>query len=187
MAEPETAEDYENVIVLRNEATGAFMSVPAAEASDEQKAEAVGGAKHRKAVWQHRLAGAQARAGTLPRLLTASFAAGTVNLMLSKLLQEEIVPTTAKEAADVAKTAYAIYQQVAGDAPGKDLTPVEREQKRDAIDVMEKELAKRAEAAGVDLGGAVPPGEKLPAPVEASADDDEPNVWEHEVPAGDKT
>lgn len=171
------------VIVLRDETTGKFRSIPADEATEEERANALQGSKHRKAVWEHRSDGAQARAGTLPRALTASFAAGTVNLMLAKILQEEVVPATAKEAADVAKAAHEIYKSVAGVAPPQNLSAAEREQRTDTINAFEKQLAERAAKAGVDLGGALPPGE---SPVTPPDDDgDEPDVWEHEVPGPD--
>lgn len=167
------------IIVLRDEHTGQLV---AHDADEDSRAEAVTEARRRKAVWEHRNAGAAARAGTLPRQMIAAFAAGTVNLMLAKIMQEEIVPATAKEAADVAKTAHEIYMKHAGVANPKDLTPAERKQREDDVAALTEKLAERAKAADAQLGGALPEGVSP-----ADAGEDEPVVWEHDeaVPAAD--
>jgi hypothetical protein len=164
------------ILVLRDGQTQQFVTVADPDPEDREKAASE--AQLRRAVFEHRARGAQTRAGLLPRSLTAALAGGTVNLMLAKLLQEEIVPATAKEAADVAKVAHEIFKSSAGVANPKDLTPAERKQKEDDVAALETRLHERARAATAQLGGALPEG-VTPA---AADEDDEPEVWEHEVP-----
>lgn len=159
------------ILILRNDETGQFET---ADNDEENRGRAVTEARKRRAIFEHRVSGAKTRAGMLPRALTASLAGGTVNLMLSKILQEEIVPATAKEAADVAKVAHEIYMKHAGVANPKDLSPAERDAKRDEVNKLENALVERAKAATAQLGGALPEGV---TPADA---DEEPVVWEHE-------
>lgn len=147
------------LIVLRDPESGA---ISVEEATDETAEQASRGAQHRKAIWNHRKKGAEARAGTLPRSLIASLAAGTTNLMLAKLLQEEVVPASAKEAAEIAKITNAIFRDASGQTHGNvNLTPAERAAKLAEVDNLEVALAERAAAATAQLGGAPADGEEL--------------------------
>lgn len=165
------------ILVLRGE-NGEMVTAPA---NEETTARARAGAKHRKAIFEHRLEGAKARAGKLPRLLTGSLAAGATNLMLAKLLQEELQPATAKEAAEVAKITHAIYREASGQTAGNlNLTPAERSQRMAEVEELDKELRKRAEEANAKLGGAADLDDP-PEPAPAPADD---TVWEHDSETG---
>ena len=175
--QPQPDETDAQILILRDPETGQFGAV--GEAGEEERANAKKEAKLRKAVFEHRAEGAKNRAGLLPRSITAALAGGTVNLMLAKLLQEEIVPGSAKEAADVAKVAHEIYMKHAGVANPKDLSPAERDARRDEVSVLERALAERAKSATAALGGALPKGV---TPEDAG---EEPDQWEHEVPAVD--
>lgn len=160
MSQPQPDEGAD-VIILRGP-DGQPLPVPVDEASEDDLKTAKLGARERKALFQHRKAGAEARAGLLPKSLTAPFAGAVTNLMLAQLLQGEIVPTTAKEAAEVAKITAAIFKDFSGNAAPKDLTPVERAQRDDEIEKMTGLLQERAKKAGDQmLGGAVPSGEQL--------------------------
>lgn len=153
------------VIVLRNADTGALE---ATEATEDARAVARDAAQRRKAIFEHREAGAKARAGKLPRTLIASLAAGTTNLMLMQLIQQELVPATAKEAADIAKITHGIFREASGQTRGNlNLTPAERDAKLAEVDALEVALKERAGQATAQLGGA-------PASV------DELDEWEHE-------
>jgi hypothetical protein len=166
--------DGAKIIVLRDAETGQLEAVAETE---ETVVSAQRSAAHRKAVFQYRLAGAQTRAGALPRQLTAAFASGTVNLMLAKLLQEEIVAVTAKEAAEVAKVAHEIFKSAAGQPKnGRDLTPEERQRREDEIVALERTLMERAKAASAQLSGAP----KTARDVETEDVDEDPNAWEHD-------
>lgn len=162
------------IIVLRDADTGEMRAEPA---NDDTRTRARSAAQERKAVFEHRTKGAQARAGKLPRALIAAYAAGATNLMLEKLLQEELVPGSAKEAADIAKITNTIYREASGQAAGnKNLTPPERAAKMAEVETLETALAERAKAAGEQLSGAVPAGEPVP-----EVEPDEPiNQWEHD-------
>jgi hypothetical protein len=163
------------LIVLRDPDSGAIRTEPATEEAQE---EASRGAQHRKAVWNHRKKGAEARAGTLPRSLIASLAAGTTNLMLAKLLQEEVVPSSAKEAAEIAKITNTIYREASGQMQGNvNLTPAERAAKLQEVDNLEAALAERSKAATAQLGGAPDDGEELETEPEPEAADEEPQ-WD---------
>lgn len=186
------------IIILRDE-QGGMEAVPD---EPDARAKARAGAQQRKAIFEHRLAGAKNRAGMLPRLLTAQLAAGATNLMLAKILQEELMPATAKEAAEVAKVTHAIYQQASGQSAGNlNLTPVERETRLNEIDTLSQALAERAKEATANLGGAPAEGEELdPGPNPAGetestplepvgappgadvASDDDDDEWEHASP-----
>lgn len=155
------------IIVLRNEQTGNFEAAPA---NGDAKTRARQGAQERKAIFEHRLAGSTARAGKLPRSLTASLAAGTANLMLMRILQDELVPGSAKEAADVAKIAHEIYKSASGSVDGKHLTPDERAKRFETAEQLAKDLAERAKKVGAPLAGAPNEGEELTGP-----------EWEHEA------
>lgn len=173
MAEPEYEEHDAKVIVMRDPDTGAMIG---AEANAENIAQAHDAAARRKAIFEHRVTGASARAGRLPRTLIAALAAGTTNLMLQKILQEELVPATAKEAADIAKITNTIFREQSGQTAGnKNLTPQERAAKEAEVDALSATLAARAKEAGEQLAGAVPDGEPVP-----TAEPEEPvNQWDH--------
>lgn len=179
-AEPEPS--GAKILVLRDPETGQFGAV--GEAGEEQRANARKEAQLRRAIFEHRAEGAKTRAGLLPRAITAALAGGTVNLMLAKILQEEIVPASAKEAADVAKVAHEILMKSSGTANPKDLSPAERQAKQDEVSKLERALMERARSQAAVLGGALPDGV---SPQDAGEDeaDDEPVEWEHEVPDPD--
>lgn len=171
MAEPEYEEHDAQVIVMRDPDTGEMIG---ADATEETRRVALDAAARRKAIFEHRVTGAGARAAKLPRTLMAALAAGTTNLMLQKLIQEELVPATAKEAADIAKITNTIFREASGQSAGnKNLTPAEREAKMAEVDTLTTALAQRAKEAGEHLDGAVPPGEPVPEvePV---------NQWDHD-------
>lgn len=180
MADPqETPVEHDSpdaqILVLRNDQTDALETV---EATPDARDKARKGAQERKAIFEYRKTGADARAGKLPRLLTAAYAAGTTNLMLAKLLNEDLVPASAKEAADIAKITHAIYREASGNSPGNaNLTPVERAQRMSEIDVLESSLKERAEEATAQLGGAPPAGE----PVDLLLEPPPPSQWEHDA------
>lgn len=164
MSEPEKADA--TVLILRDE-----QGTMQVAQTDDDVHLARENAKQRKAIFEHRVAGSTARAGKLPRRLTASLASGTVNLMLAKLLQEEILPASATEAAQVAKVAFDIYKQTAGLASGAQMTPAERADRLAEVDQLERELLARAKKVSAPLGGATPKGEEVP-----EVDDE----WEHD-------
>lgn len=177
MAKTRTNDEQDQVVV---DAEGRFQHIE--QPTDAQVVEAKKAARERKAIFEHRQRGAEARAGALPRSLTAAFAAGAANLMLAQVLQGELVPTTAKEALDVAKAANEIYRSVAGAETSKTLTPAELAKKQDDVRVLVDVLAQRAKAVNAQLGGAVPAGTPVDVaepreperePVEYE-DDDEP-------------
>lgn len=174
MAYPEELRDNVVELVLRDPDSGEIRALVGDEVTPELEEQATLEAKRRKAEFIHRHEGAQARAGMLGQKLTAAFAGGVVVLMLEKLLQEELVPATAKEAVEVAKASHEIYKSLVGVAAGKDLTPEERRRKEDDAHELFKTLSARAEKAAAPLSGALQPGE-TPAPV--AVDDDE-NLWE---------
>lgn len=176
--EPATAREDEvmgELIVLRDPESGLVRTEPATE---ENAQEASRGAAHRKAVWQHRKKGADARAGTLPRSLIAAYAAGVTNLMLGKLLQEEVVPSSAKEAAEIANISNKIFREASGATQGNvNLTPAERAAKLAEVDNLEFALAERAKAATAQLGGAPVEGETLEPDVVDGSETEEPQ-WD---------
>lgn len=173
MTEAAYQEHDAKIIVLRDTETGEMIGV---EADESNRAAARDAAARRKAIFEHRVTGASARAGLLPRTLIAALAAGTTNLMLQKLLQEELVPATAKEASEIAKITNTIYREASGQTAGnKNLTPAERAAKEAEVDALSTTLAARAKEAGEHLAGAVPAGEPVPA-----AEPPAPvNEWDH--------
>lgn len=182
--EAERDDDYRaQVILLRDDTTGAMNPVPVGEATDAQIAEATEGAKRRKAVFLHRLDGAEARAGMLPAKLMSALSAGVVDLMLAKVLQEELVPATPDEAMKVAKVALEIYKASSGNTDPKHLSPQEREVKRSEAERFGEVLAKRAREAGANLSGALAATD--PVPAVSPGPDDEADEWEHDDPVPD--
>lgn len=167
--EPEGAK----LIVLRGEAGEAEAVEDTPEAREKQ----VRTAEERKAIFLFNKAGALARAGQLPRLLTGNLSAGATNLMLVSILQGELKPATAKEAAEVAKITHAIFREASGATAGNiNLTPEERRDRLSQVDQLQKDLEHRAKEATEALGGA--PADDEPAP---DAPDEELAVWEHET------
>lgn len=152
---------------------GGYLVVPKADATPEQKKNAILGAKERKAIFEHRRAGALTRAGLLPRALTAALAAGTVNHVLNMILQDELRPGSAKEAIEVAKGANEVYKLAAGALDGKDMTAEGRKDAQEAAAALGKTLAERAARAEAALGGAPDGGGDLDAePLVFTHDDD---------------
>lgn len=180
MGEPEVEpEALADVIVLRNEA-GAAEVVPD---TPENRAKRDKTAEERRAEFMFNRAGALARASQLPRLLTAQLSAGVSNLMLVKIMQGELKPQTAKEAADIAKIAHGIFKESSGQASST-LTPQERDERMGQIDKLSGELAARAKAASEEmLGGAPEDGETVPRVELEGPDAPEPDEWEHDPPA----
>lgn len=152
---PEAQPVDADILVFR-QPNGQLDSVARSAATEEQLAEEVKGKKRRKAEFQYRVKGAQARATQLPRELTRALADGTVNLMLAQVLQQEVVPSTAKEAMDVAKIARDIAASMSGGEPAKNRTAEEVAQQYDEIDALGAALRKRAEDAKSALDGAPP-------------------------------
>lgn len=179
----------DNVYVLRRD-DGTLEARDASTMDEKDIAAGVDEAKRRKAVFLYRHDGAQARAGVLGSRLQGALAAGAATLMLEKIIQEELVPTTAKEAMEVAKIAYGIHKEMNGAAPTKDLSATERAQKADDAAALQATLADRAERANANLAGATADDEPIPEPApEATAQGDdgpgeepEPLRWEHDVP-----
>ncbi len=165
MAHPEldadTAEMGE-LVFLRDPKTQAVTVIPDTDATPEQRNNAYLGAKQRKATFDYRRAGALARAGLLPRQITASLAAGTVNHMFALILQGELQPATAKEAAEIAKAANEVYKLAAGALDAKDMSPHERAAAQQLAVDLGTVLAQRAKQADAPLGGAVPAGQPIP-------------------------
>jgi hypothetical protein len=105
----------------------------------------------RRATEVKRRDGAQARAGLYPRGLTRELAEGVVNLMFAKILNGEIEPRTAKEAAEVAKMADEIARRHSGEAAKPELAGAEREQLTIDVKNLTLHLHQRAAAAQAQL------------------------------------
>lgn len=181
MAEPEE-DALAEVVMLHDRPGEAPRAIPFEEATDDEKIRSETGALERRAVFEHRVAGSQVRAGMLPRALAAPAAMAVTNLMLAQLLQQEIVPTTAKEAAEVAKVAMGIYKEMSGNVSPEHLGPLERQQRDDTITAFEHTLRERAKAASaVEMGGAIPAGESVASAARVDSDTEEGDEWDHEV------
>lgn len=174
-AEPTDGPDAQ-ILVLRDPQTGEMGAVT--DPDPEQLEQATHSAKERKAIWEHRAQGATARALTLDKSMTQALATGTVNLMFARILQDELMPKTAKEAAEVAKIAHEIASKQGGLADPKDLTAIERAKLIDDADRFKKILERRAAEAGADLSGALEAGEAIPEtePIENQLEDGEDEV-----------
>jgi hypothetical protein len=100
--------------------------------------------------------------------------------MLVKILQEELAPATAKEAAEVAKITHAIFREASGQTAGNiNLTPAERAERIGAIDKLETELKQRAKETTDALGGAPDEGEEVaPAGTHVDPEPDPDDQWE---------
>lgn len=151
-------EQMAKIVVLR-EGVGPSEAV---ENTDENRQKAQLEAARRKAMFLHMVKGAQARAGLLPRAMTSAMAAGATNLMLAEILHGNVVPLTAKEAAEVAKITNAIAKDVLGETPdNRDLTPDERAKKLETAVKLEETLRERAKAASDEaLGGPARDGDQ---------------------------
>src|SRR5258706_8860830 len=121
-----TEHDLADVIYLRDPVTQEDRVIARADATPDEIENAVAGAKERKAIFVHRIHGAEARAGLLPRTITAALSAAVVNHVFAKILQDELVPATAKEAAEVAKAANEVYKLAAGVVKPEMMTESER-------------------------------------------------------------
>ena len=119
---------------------------PAEDAKAEEEAAL------RRASFESRRVGAETRSGRMPKRLIAQFANGVTSLMLAKVLTEELVPTTAKEAAEVAKIAHAIAKDAAGDVNPKNRTAEEREELRSEAVKFAAVLEERARKVVEELG-----------------------------------
>lgn len=174
MADPAEEGPDADILVLRRD-DGSAEVVEATPENREQQAKS---AKQRRAEFLFNKDGALARAGQLPRLLTGPLSAGVVNLMLVKILQGELAPQTAKEAAEIAKITHAIFREASGQTAGNiNLTPAERDERMTQIDRLQTDLAHRAQQATETLGGAPEGDEEVPDPPADDADE-----WEHDEP-----
>lgn len=172
MAEPAEEGPDADIIVLRAD----DGTAEAVEATPENRAKQEKSAKQRRAEFLFNKDGALARAGQLPRLLTGNLSAGVVNLMLVKIMQGELQPQTAKEAAEIAKITHGIFQSASGQTAGNlNLTKAERADRMVEVDKLQKELELRAAAATEQLGGAPQDGEDVPEP-----EVPEPDEWDHD-------
>lgn len=171
-AEPTDGPDAQ-ILVLRDPQTGEMGAVT--DPDSEQLEQATHSAKERKAIWEHRAAGATARALTLDKTMTSALANGVVNLMFARILQDELMPKTAKEAAEVAKIAHDIAAKSGGLADPKDMTPADRAKRVSEAERFAKVLRDRAAAAGADLSGALAEGEEIleADPIENQLEDDD--------------
>jgi hypothetical protein len=172
MAEPavQPEEPEGKLLVLRTE-TGESQAV---DDTPENREKQTLTAQERKAIFLFNKAGALARAAQLPRLLTGNLSAGATNMMLVSIIQGELKPATAKEAAEVAKITHAIFREASGATAGNvNLTPAERQDRLSQVDQLQKDLEHRANEATARLGGAPTEDEVVP---------DEPAQWEHETP-----
>lgn len=162
MTDPEPTRDAE-IIVLRDNG-GRFTAEGAKEIGAEGRENARIAAARRKAVEVHRVKGALLRSDLLPRKLTKKLAEGAGNRMLAQLLQGEIEPRTAKEAAEVAKIAFEIARHEPSDAKPEAETRV-REELEASARLLGGKLLERAQAAADAapqlLGGKVPDDEDI--------------------------
>lgn len=144
-----------DITVLRDPNTGKpYVDDGDEETAEQKQVRARSEAAKRKAIFEHRRAGAEARAGRLPRRLTNALASGATNLMLSRIIQEEVVPITAKEAAEVAKITHAIAQASVGEGrSGVPLTDEERKERLAEAAKFEAVLEQRASEATAALDG----------------------------------
>lgn len=144
---------------------------PGAEEALEARNQAARAAQaRRKAEFEYLRAGAEKRAARLPKALTGAFGHGVANLMLMKLLNGEVVPVTAKEAADVAKAAHDIGRSAQGRGPSDGpLTPEERAENMKQVSQLEQVLKDRAKKVGDEFLAGAPdtPDETLPDTPEA--------------------
>lgn len=154
------------VVFLRDPAGGISPRI-GGEITDEVRARAREEQKRRKAEFEYRLAGALARSGKLPKKLTAALGHGAANLMLAMIVQGELRPVTAKEAADVAKVAHEIARSAQGRGTGDGpMSDADRAALLEQADQFEKALVERAKAAAGDglLAGAPATDEEVPEP-----------------------
>lgn len=174
-ATPAVPESPDAKIIVLREDTGETTAVPD---SDEARSKFRKGAQKRRAIFEHNKAGALARSAQLPRLLTGGLAAGATNLMLVKIMQEELAPASAKEAAEVAKITHAIFREASGATAGNiNLTPAERADRLNQIDRLEIDLKQKAKEATESLGGAPAPDEEVDPPGTHDGGDPE-SEWE---------
>jgi hypothetical protein len=151
-------DEVAEVLVMLDRVSGKPLVAP--EPTEDLRAKAKEEAAGRKAIFEHNRRGAEARSGRLPKKLLPSLAAGVTNLMLVNILQERVVPQTAKEAADVAKITAGILKDSLGEGRGTaPLTAEERAKKVGDAEKLEKLLEKRAAEANAALGGAALDGE----------------------------
>lgn len=105
-------------------------------------------AERRKRRWYANIENAKERAAGLPRELTISLGFGTANLMLTQLMRGELAPSTAKEAAEVARIARGLAVDEATSATGDlpaDEQRVERDDRVQRVRAMREEVRARAE------------------------------------------
>lgn len=182
---PSQGDLEDNVVTLHNP-DGTFTPVGGREIGAAGRETARKDAARRKAVELHRVQGAKLRSSLLPRMLTRGFAEGTVNLMFAKILQNEVEPKSAKEAAEVAKIADDIARRHGGEKIKDENRPKERDELLQTVRDLAPELQRRAQeaaqASAQALGGAVPDDEPID---EVDLSDFDFGV-EDEVPATDE-
>ena len=138
----------DNVSPLRHRLTDEDRA--AAQAERQRRREE---AARRKAAWLAKIEGAKVRAGELPAELTRAIGYGVSGLMLTKLMNGELQPESAKEAAEIARIAAQIAREEAKlDTAGAD--PDEMKADREArvarAERIAAELRERAAAAKAD-------------------------------------
>lgn len=167
--EPEA--ENENVVLFRPSATApdGYEVISSEDTGAEEREELRREAAIRKALYVFRVQGAKLRAELLPRTMLQSLADGTTGLMMSMIMQGELKPATAKEAAEVAKIAHAIARVESGIAKTDSTdraAPGDRAEMESDIGKMKKELADRARRAAQAepelLGGVFPEGHDVP-------------------------
>lgn len=132
------------VVFLRS-SSGALRPHVGQEVTAEVRAEARREQARRRAEFEYRLAGALMRSNRLPKRITATLGHGAANLMLAMIVQGELVPASAKEAAEVAKAAYEIARAAEGRGVGDGpLSEQDRRALMEQAAVFERQLRERA-------------------------------------------